>query len=495
MRSFLTFFCLLIGAQLFAAKGYEIKVSIDGFTEKEAYLGYHYGDKQYISDTTTVTNGKFEFSGNEPLDGGMYLIVLPPNNDVIQILINEGDQHLSVKTKIGQLNEALQISGSKDNTLFNNYTRFLNREMRPLADSISQALAAERENGKDETKIKSLENQLKSINEQVVDYQNNLIKDNPKSLTAAIVKANLQVKTPEFEGDQAAFKRWQYTKHHFFDNIDLADPRFLKSPVVFGKVDYYMNKLIAQHPDSIKVAVDYILDKTKKNEDSFKFFLIHFLNTYSRSKMMGMDAVFVHVAEKYYATGQAPWTPEENLEKIVDKARKLKPLLIGKVAPDITCELLDVDATLKMKDHENIHARFKTTGTQSLHGIDAKYTVLFIWAPDCGHCKKSMPKMIEFYDEFKDRGVEVFAVCSKFVNGLPECAEFMDKNRGMLNWINVVDPYHKSKYKILYDVESTPQVYILDEKKEIILKRVGAEQISEVMEDVLKQDTKTNKAN
>ncbi len=101
-----------------------------------------------------------------------------------------------------------------------------------------------------------------------------------------------------------------------------------------------------------------------------------------------------------------------------------------------------------------------------------------------------MPKMIEFYDEFKPKGVEIYAVCSKFVNGMPECAEFMNERRDMLKWINVVDPYHESKYKELYDVRSTPQVYILDNKKEIVLKRIGTEQLPSVMQDLIDRKKK-----
>ncbi len=485
MRILFTLFSFLVALNLIAQKGYEIKGHIEGFTESEIYLGYHYGDKQYIKDTTTVENGQFVFKGEEPLEGGMYLLILPPNNDLIQIIVNQGDQHFTVKSKIGGLSQNLVVTGSKDNELFNGYTRFLNREMRPQADTLNKQLLSARE-AKDDAKVEQLQKALNKLNEQVVAHQQDLIKKNPKTFTSAIIKANLTIDEPSFEGEDAEFKRWQYTRRHFFDNIDLADPRFLRSPIPLGKVDYYLKKLTSPEPDSINVTLDYLLAKVEKNEEAFKFYLIHFLNSYAKSKIIGEDAVFVHLAEKYYGTGKAPWTPEENLKKIVDKAAKLKPLLIGKIAPDITCQLFDLDASLKLKDHENIHQRFKTNGPISLHGVDSEYTILFIWAPDCGHCKKAMPKMIEFYEAYKSKGVEIYSICSKFVNGIPECAEYMGENRGMLDWINVIDPYHKSKYKTLYDVETTPQLYILNREKEILLKRVGAEQLAETMDEVIR---------
>ena len=46
-----------------------------------------------------------------------------------------------------------------------------------------------------------------------------------------------------------------------------------------------------------------------------------------------MDAVYVYLVENYYATGQAAWTEEEQLKKIIDNATTLQPLLVGKIAP------------------------------------------------------------------------------------------------------------------------------------------------------------------
>ncbi len=63
----------------------------------------------------------------------------------------------------------------------------------------------------------------------------------------------------------------------------------------------------------------------------------------------------------------------------------------------------------------------------------------------------------------------------------------------MINWINAIDPFIKSKYKTLYDIKSTPQIYILDENKEIISKRIGAEQIAEVMDKILEMKEKEAK--
>ena len=149
---------------------------------------------------------------------------------------------------------------------------------------------------------------------------------------------------------------------------------------------------------------------------------------------------------------------------------KLKPLLCGNIAPNVAMQTFDPQPK-------------KVT----LHGIQSDYTVLFFWAPDCGHCKKSMPEMISFYDEYKSQGVEVFAVCTKAYNKLKDCTDAIEE-RNMGRWLNLVDPYMRSRYKQIYDIQVTPIIYILDKDKEIIAKKLGAEQLKEVMKQIIKRD-------
>ena len=133
----------------------------------------------------------------------------------------------------------------------------------------------------------------------------------------------------------------------------------------------------------------------------------------------------------------------------------------------------------------------------TLWDVDADYTVVFFWAADCGHCKKAAPHMVEFAKKFKDQGVKVFAVCTGVVTSKEEsdspekvhesCWKGVDEKEFSDDlFFNSYDPYIRSGYKKLYDVQTTPQIFILDRKHEILMKRIGSEQLSEVMEQVIK---------
>lgn len=471
------FFLLLLGALVSIGltaqeSAYRLEITIDNYEQDSLFLGYYFGDKQYLRDTAVSKEpGQFVFSGDEPLPGGMYLVVMAPDNDFFQLLVTEDEQNFSVRTSREDPVGSMTIEGSSDNQLFYNYLHFLN-ENRPLAEQINQQLSQAAVGSEQQA---ALQKQLEEINERVITNQQKIVTEHPSTLTAAIIRSNLNLDMPEFEGDEAEVqnKRWRYTQKHFFDNIDLSDPRLLRTPFLFQRVDYFVHKLQIQHPDTIAQAIDYVLGKMQPADETFRFYLVHFLNEAARSKMVGMDAVYVHLVENYYKKGLATWTDEETMKKIVDNSDVLKPLLIGKTAPNIN---------LQKRDGSSI----------ALHDVKAKYTVLYFWRYDCSHCKKSTPDMKTFYDKFKDKGVELMAVCVKFTDEVKGCWEYIDENE-IGDWLHAVDPYNRSKYSAIYDIKSTPQLYILDENKKILSKKIGAEQLEEVMNQIMERDAAEGK--
>src|SRR5271163_810053 len=81
-----------------AGGGYDIKVRVGGWRDTVFYLGNHYGDKQYVRDTSRVNHeGWAEFKGKEPLEGGIYLVIMPTKT-YFEILITDNDQKFTVET-------------------------------------------------------------------------------------------------------------------------------------------------------------------------------------------------------------------------------------------------------------------------------------------------------------------------------------------------------------------------------------------------------------
>ena len=95
------------------------------------------------------------------------------------------------------------------------------------------------------------------------------------------------------------------------------------------------------------------------------------------------------------------------------------------------------------------------------------------WEPNCSHCKKVIPQLYkDLYLPLKDKGIEVFAVCSQ--NKKEEWMKFVLENK-LIDWTNVWDPALTSNFRINYDIYSTPVIYILDATKHIIAKRLDVD--------------------
>jgi thiol-disulfide isomerase/thioredoxin len=174
---------------------------------------------------------------------------------------------------------------------------------------------------------------------------------------------------------------------------------------------------------------------------------------------MGMDKVFVHIAEKYYLSGEADWIGQESLTKLRERVNKIKPNIIGKKAP-----------SLKLPTINNEFA--------SLQDIDSKYTILYFWEPGCGHCKTVTPKLWEIYKKYNRDQLEIFAVYTQ-VNREKWMEYINDKG---FDWVNTWDPQHTSNFRQKYDIYSTPTIYLINKDKEIIAKRIDYKSLEKMLE-------------
>ena len=264
-------------------------------------------------------------------------------------------------------------------------------------------------------------------------------------------------------GTEDKNQQFYYYKAHYFDNFDLSDPGLLKTPLYQPKIDEYTDNLTYKHPDSLKAACDYILSMAEPNKETFRYVLVKLTNKYETSKIMGMEEIFVYLAENYYLKGKAYWADDDLIAKFEKRVKELKPNLIGHIAPEISL----VDSLMHPVQLSKLNNRF---------------IILYFYDPDCSHCKKTTPMLSRLYHELKSEDVEVFAACT--VTDIDKWKNYIRSNH--LDWVNGIDPYYRSNFRADYDVKTTPTIYILNSKKEIIAKRLGVDQIKDFIERMIK---------
>jgi len=110
----------------------------------------------------------------------------------------------------------------------------------------------------------------------------------------------------------------------------------------------------------------------------------------------------------------------------------------------------------------------------SIYSVDAPYTVLYFWSYDCSHCKVETPILIDTMKKWLPLGVKVLAVQTEYnLDTLKNTINRM----GLGMWQNVHDMYNETNFRHVYDIYSTPVIYLLDKNKTILAKRITVEQL------------------
>jgi AhpC/TSA family. len=460
MRPFLLFFCLFSCVSLFAQQGYDIQFRVDGWKDTTAYLGHYYWESTYIKDTAKVSgNGEFRFSGSKPLPPGMYFLVLDKTK-IFDIVIGEA-QRFRMETNATDYVKNMKVTGDPDNSLFFNQMNF-NMERHMEAEPFIKIL---RDSTASEASKATAREEFSRINEKVLAYQQELIDKNPKTVTALLLKSSQPVKVPDppkkADGTIDSTFQLRWYRAHFFDNIDLSNEAIVRMPrpVLKEKINEYLDKLFAPQADTLAKAIDDVMKLAKKNQESYKYATWIALVKYQQPEIMGLDAVYVHVFDKYFGSGEMDfWISDKTKQTLKEHADRLRKSLIGKTGPNLI-----------MQD-QNFKAR-------ELYSIKNRYTILYIFDPDCGHCKVETPKLVDFYNKNKARfDVEVFAVSAD--TSMAKMRDYIKTMKMTFPVVNGPRTY-VGPYQDHYDASTTPSLFILDSRKKIIAKKIPAEKLED----------------
>lgn len=462
-KSVFVFLMTVAFAGLLSAQGYKISVRVSGWADTTVLLGSYYGKYQNVIDTAQFDkNGRAVFESTDTVGGGIYFVIMPDKKYFEFIL--DKDRVLNFETDTSDLIANIKTKGSEDNALFFAYQKYIS-EQGKIMEGLGKNLKRFKDAGQTDS-VKALESKMEEINKSVTDYKLAFIKDHPKSFVSVIFSSSREPEVPDApvlsNGRKDSLFQYKYFRAHFWDDIDLTDDRLLRTPILHSKLDQYINKVVPQIPDTLMAECDMLIERARPSKEMFKYIVWFLTHQYETSQVMGMDAVFVYLVDKVYAKDEAFWISEKVKSNILKAAEKKRPNLIGKVAP----ELILIDTNNRLV---------------SLHSIPAAFTIVYFWDPECGHCAKETPKLVKYYNEVKDTlNIRIFAVCSD--TSLTRWKKTLHEKK-MDDFINVNGTRSaQGNFHDLYDIFSTPVVYLLDHRKRIIAKKLPVDQIGSFLE-------------
>ena len=467
MRIVIVFALVLASTVAFSQSGYKLEFKVKGWKDSAVYLGHYYGENTYIKDTAQVNaEGAFTFQDKATLPQGVYFLVRKGkkgNAKIFDVVIGS-DQTFSIETASPEYVVNMKVKGDDDNRVFFEniaYNIERNKEAEPFIKVLKDSTLKEDQK-------KEARDGFSKINEKVMAHQKEIIEKYPTTLTARMLKATMPIVVPDppkkANGHIDSTFQLKYYRQHFFDNFDLADDAMIRMPqtIYQQKLKEYLEKLFIPQPDSITKAINAVVTKAQKNQETYKYCVWSLATMYWQPEIMGLDEVFVNVYDQYFKTGAMDfWVNSKMKDDLKQQADKIRSCMLGRTG-----------SNLIMQD-ENLQPK-------SMYDIKAKYTILFIFSPTCGHCREETPKLVKFYNESKTKlNFEVFAVATD--TSMKLMREFIKEFK--TPWITVDGPrsYLKEHFQKLYHSDTTPTIFILDDKKKIIAKKLPVNKLEDFL--------------
>ncbi len=479
-----------------AQSGYEITINLKNAPDSIAYLTYYQFDKTLIKDTcTSIKNDKIIFKGKGKLDKGIYSLVSQGKAIYFDFFIDENTQNLELKTEASQnIGKELTALNSPLQNDFFRYVQFINQQNKDFQTYKQTTNLATKKD------TLALNNKQKDIEKSINDFEEKFIVDHKGTYIADVMNLKVEKLLKDIpkasNGRPDSIRVYQYYKNHYWDNVDFKDDGTIRNPFFNNKIKRYFDSVVLTHPDSVCVEIDKIMEKTKPGSVTYMLLLAHLTYKYETSKIMGFDKVFVYMSDNYFKTGKANGIYDDNdvVQKIIKRADKLKPLLVGATAQDLFMIRAEDFPKLKAMGFEDAKNSEEMTNVYyknidqvskmyvKLSDVKAEYTVLVFWDVDCGHCQKEIPILLEQYNDLlkEKKDVKVYSVYMQHEGD--KYLKYIAENK--LPWINVYDGAHYNNAVEKYDVYSTPVIYILDKNKVIKAKRIDAQQIKNIIKAI-----------
>lgn len=426
---FIFFFSYLPSSNAVPKHAYSFAVELGNATGVDIiYLQTYHGKTLTTFDSLSFSNNNANtFTGSNALPSGMYSLTLA-NKPLVNFFISDSiNQNFTISLDLTNPAQSLLFENSSENQAFIDYLRFLGQQQ-----NVPNAQATVMQKGSE------------------------LIQQFPNSMLALFIQTLREpvIPAPNHSSEKTQEYAFNYYINHFFDNIDFSDQRLLNTPLLEQKLETYFKQLVVPQANSAIEKVDFVLAKTKANDEVYNWAVRYLYNLYREAPIPENTRVYNFIGENYIVTAPNRWADTAFVEKVKTRVAKSKLNPIGERAT-------------------NLILKTANGKTQELYKVKANYTILFFYNPACEACLPVSEALANKYNEFKSKGVEIFAVYMD--NQKEEWQNYIATKN--LTWINVYNPGGSADIEEKYDLYALPMIYLLDNDHRIIAKDIIASQL------------------
>ncbi|MDR0737756.1 MAG: redoxin domain-containing protein [Prevotellaceae bacterium] len=428
-----------------------ITITLDGVQAGDTALLKAYRPKQETIDTSIVREGgQLSFHSDTLLPVGMYCVDIAGRT--LDFFLSEGEpQSFSIQYNLNEGLASAQFTGSPENQALAGYLRFM-RERQMRRQQLQQRIQSNGEHADSlalldvqmETLIREVKNKWTEIEtahsgKMIALFISSIREPEPAPFTVADSSANID----------SLQQNYYYTffRDHFFDNYQFSSPYLLQMPFYSQALTTYFTRLLKPERQETTGQMARLMEKLKDNKPLYRYTVRELYDLYKNVPYPELEGLYLEVGENYIVGRPEMWD-----SAYVDKvAFNIKLAAMNPVGDKAT--------ELKLSDLAG--------NAMSLYDVQAAYTVLYFYNPQCGACAEITPKVHKTYQDYKNKGVQVFAV---YVDRDKDVwMKYVMENK-YLDWINAWDADETADIYGKYDLHAIPMIYLLDKDKVVVVK-------------------------
>ena len=416
------------------------EIKLEGFTGLKTNV---------ISATTTDEKGNFSLKYSKP-DYGVGYLMASDNKPFFVILSGE---NIEIIGEAISSTETISITKGQENSYFQQYAKEHPRREQALSawNYLEKIYTSDPLFSSQKTPSQAIQEEKLRIKNQDASYLENLPKGSyvkwylPTRKLVSSVSTVAQYRPEEIPETTKAFR-----------NLDYTDQRLYKSGLFKDAIESHFWLLensgnsLDKVFEEMKIAIDAMMVKLATNEKIFNEVTDYLFDLLEKHSLFQASE---YLALKVLNEGSC--TINSDLANQLETYRAMKK---GNIAPDMI--------------FEKAHFVNSNLTINKLSEINSKFTVVVFGASWCPKCKEELPEIAKLHDKWKTKGVEVlFVALEDNKNTFVEFAKafpFLSYS-DLKKW--------ESKIVKEYYVFSTPTLFLLDNKREIILRPNSVKQM------------------